>query len=103
MMPIMPEPVTRSPIPKRDRKKMVDHFEDEGTEAIRYMVNSGAMVGGESVLALAKEWLREKELEQERRERKMLGYAKWAWDAALAAVVLAAIGIVLTLGIWLAG
>jgi hypothetical protein len=34
------------------------------------------MVGGESVLALAREWLREKELEQEHRERRLLGYAK---------------------------
>jgi hypothetical protein len=68
-------------------------------EAIRHKVQLGAMVGGESVLALAREWLREKELEQEQRERRLLGYAKWAWDAAFAAAVLTAIG--LGVALWL--
>ena len=94
----MPGHVTRPPISKRDRKKWRDHFEDEGREAIRHKVQSGAMPGGDSVLALAREWLREKEIEQERRERQMLGYAKWAWDAAFAAVILTAIG--LGLAVW---
>ena len=93
----MPEPVTRPPISKRDRKKWRDHFEDEGREAIRHKVQLGAMVGGESVLALAREWLREKEIEQERRERRMLSYAKWAWDAALCAAILAAAAIILAM------
>ena len=95
----MPEPVTRSPISKRDRKKWRAHFEDEGREAIRHKVHLGAMAGGERILALAREWLREKEVEQELRELRMLGYTKWAWDAALAAAVLTAIGIAVAL--WL--
>ena len=96
----MPTPIEPTPITKRDRKKWRAHFEDEGREAIRHKVNIGAMPGGERVIAVAREWLREKELEQERRELRMLGYTKWAWDAALAAVVLTAIGIVVA--IWLA-
>ena len=95
----MPDPIVTPPLTKRDRKKWRAHFEDEGREAIRHKVNMGAMVGSNLVRELAIEWLREKEIEQEQRERRMLGYAKWAWDAALAAAVLAAIG--LGVALWL--
>ena len=95
----MPDPVTTPPMAKRDKKKWIAHFEDEGREAIRHKVNVGGMVGSNLVRELAIEWLREKEIEQERRERRMLGYAKWAWDAAFAAAVLTAIG--LGVALWL--
>ena len=88
----MPEPIESPQITKRDRKKWRAHFEDVGREAIRHKVNLGT-IGPDRVREVAVEWLREKEIEQERRERQMLGYAKWAWDAAFAAAVLTAIGI----------
>jgi len=97
----MPEPVQTPPLSRRDRKKWRDHFEDEGREAIRHRMQLGGIPGGERVAVLAREWLREKEVEQERREQRILGYAKWAWDAALCAAVLAAvaIGVALWLGL----
>ena len=58
-----------------------------------------AKASGPRKRELAILWLREKEAAAESRERDAHWYAKWTWDAAFAAVVLTAIGILIALGI----
>ena len=88
----MPEPIESPQISKRDRKKWRTHFEAPPTPPPP-PTPTLRPTAPDRVREVAVEWLREKEIEQERRERQMLGYAKWAWDAAFAAAVLTAIGI----------
>jgi hypothetical protein len=46
---------------------------------------------------LAIKWLREKEKAEEKLAADTYWYVKWTWDAALAAAVLAAVGIIVDL------
>src|SRR6185436_14648700 len=45
------------------------------------------------------EWLRKKEIDDERRAAKTYHYLKWTLDAAIAAAVLALIGVLWTTGV----
>ena len=75
-------------------------FEGMGREAVRHAVNfTGNLSTPRRKLEIAHRWLREKEIEAEKRERDVAWYVKWTWDAALAAAILAAIGIVIALGL----
>jgi hypothetical protein len=73
-------------------------FKKLGREAVTYQAQFRSY-HPDRKQELALLWLREREDEAERRERDAHWYAKWTWDAALAAAVLAFVSIVLML-IW---
>ena len=74
-------------------------FEKLGRETVRVAIIRGQGFSPDRKRELAILWLREKEAAAESRERDAHWYAKWTWDAAFAAVVLTAIGILIALGI----
>jgi hypothetical protein len=78
----------------KEEAKWRAEFEKLGREAVRLAITRGQGFVPERKRELALLWLREKEIEAERRERKAQWYAKWTLDAAIAAAMLAAIGIV---------
>jgi hypothetical protein len=90
----MAKPVDPTKLTAKEEAKLRAQFTRDGREAVRQKLFVGAYSFTREGEAAAR-WLREKEIEQEARERKVLEYAKWAWDAALAAAVLAAIAVVL--------
>jgi predicted membrane-bound mannosyltransferase len=89
----MPEPIKLTKLTAKEEAKLRAQFAKDGREAVRQKLYVGAYSLTREGEAAAR-WLREKEIEQEARERKLLEYAKWTWDAALAAAVLAAIAVV---------
>jgi hypothetical protein len=70
-------------------------FEKLGREAVRLGITRDQGFVPDRKRELALLWLREKEIEAEKRELELAWYAKWTWDAAFAAAILAAIGIAL--------
>jgi hypothetical protein len=73
-------------------------FERLGREAVRQAAYfHPGNLNPRRKYALALRWLHEKEIKQEARERNVAWYVKWTWDAALAAAVLAAIGILVAI------
>lgn len=90
----MAEPIEPRKLTAKEEAKLRAQFAKDGREAIRQKLYIGAYSLTREGEAAAR-WLRQKEIEQEARERKLLGYSKWTWDAALAAAVLAAIAVVL--------
>lgn len=95
----MPEPVDRPPPTDKEIAKWRAEFESIGREAVRLAIARGQGFVPARKRELAILWLREKEIETEKRERAATWYAKWTLDAAIAAAVLAAIGILVALGI----
>jgi hypothetical protein len=74
-------------------------FEKAGESAIRdsYNFDGTFRAGGEWRLHFIRQWLREKEIERERRERAVLRYIKLTFYAAITAVAVGIIGIVVTM------
>jgi hypothetical protein len=89
----MPEPVDSPRITKQEEREWRAEFERMGRQAVRDAMYIRPGVNPQRKYDLAQRWLREKEIEQERRNRRLFAYAKWTWDAAFAAAVLAAAGI----------
>jgi hypothetical protein len=87
-------PIEPTKLTAKEEAKLRAQFAKDGREAVRQKLYVGAYSLTREGDAAAR-WLRQKEIEQEARERKLLGYTKWAWDAALAAAVLAAVAVVL--------
>jgi hypothetical protein len=87
-------PIEPTKLTAKEEAKLRAQFAKDGREAVRQKLYVGAYSLTREGDAAAR-WLRQKEIEQEARERKLLGYTKWAWDAALAAALLAAVAVVL--------
>jgi hypothetical protein len=88
-----PQPTTA------EEAKWRAEFEKLGCEAVRLGITRGQGFVPDRKREVALLWLREKEIEADKRERNLAWYAKWTLDAAIAAAVLAAIGILIALGI----
>jgi hypothetical protein len=95
----MPEPVEPPALTDKEIAKWRAEFESIGREAVRLAIARGQGFVPARKRELAILWLREKELEAEKRELAAAWYAKWTLDAAIAAAVLAAISILVALGI----
>lgn len=95
----MPEQVEPPAVTNKEIAKWRAEFESIGREAVRLAIARGQGFVPARKRELAVLWLREKELEAEKRERAAAWYAKWTLDAAIAAAVLAAISILVALGI----
>jgi hypothetical protein len=96
----MTEPINLPPPTTRELAAWRKEFETRGREAIRLFVYGygGKEVFSEEKHQAAIEWLRKKEIADERRAAKTYHYLKWTLDAAIAAAVLALIGV-----LWLTG
>ena len=64
-------------------------FEKLGREAVRLAIARGQGFVPERKRELGILWLREKEIEAEKREREAHWYLKWTFEAACAAAVIA--------------
>jgi hypothetical protein len=78
---------TPQPTPAEEAKWR-GQFEALGREAVRLAIARGQGFVPERKRELAILWLREKEIEAEKRERKAHWYAKWTLDAAIAAAII---------------
>lgn len=81
-------------------EKWKAEFENTGEKALRYGLQHGGGVGvgitDEPKRQFAFRWLRQKEKDRERREVLAQWYAKWTFWAAIAAAVIAVIGVLVT-------
>jgi len=91
--------IEQAQLTAKEEAKWRAEFEKLGREAVRLGITRGQGFVPDRKRELALLWLREKEIEAEKRERELAWYAKWTWDAAFAAAVLGAIGILVALGI----
>jgi hypothetical protein len=99
----MPEPIKLPPPAARELAAWRKEFETRGREAIRLFVYG---YGGKETFFFSDEkhqaavdWLRKKEIADERRAAKTYHYLKWTLDAAIAAAVLALIGVLWVTGL----
>jgi hypothetical protein len=90
--------IEQAQLTAQEEAKWRAEFEKLGRETVRVAIIRGQGFSPRK-RELAILWLREKEAAAESRERDAHWYAKWTWDAAFAAVVLTAIGILIALGI----
>jgi hypothetical protein len=88
------------PATPRERAAWRKEFEEKGREAVRVAVYGypGHETYGGDKRDAAIEWLRTKEMADEKRAAKTYHYLKWTLDAAIAAAVLGFIGM-----LWAAG
>ena len=91
--------IEQAQLTAQEEAKWRAEFKKLGRETVRVAIISGQGFSPDRKRELAILWLREKEAAAESRERDAHWYAKWTWDAAFAAVVLTAIGILIALGI----
>jgi hypothetical protein len=91
--------IEQAQLTAQEEAKWRAEFEKLGRETVRVAIIRGQGLSPDRKRELAILWLREKEAAAESRERDAHWYAKWTWDAAFAAVVLTAIGILIALGI----
>jgi hypothetical protein len=91
--------IEQAQLTAQEEAKWRAEFEKLGRETVRVAIIRGQGFSPDRKRELAILWLREKEAAAESRERDAHWYAKWTWDAAFAAVVLTAIGILIALGI----
>lgn len=73
-------------------------LEDAGEAAVRadFYGGGGLATGGEDRRKLIRQWLREKEQERQKREKKTDCYGRLTFWVALGALVVSAIGVVVT-------
>lgn len=96
----MPTPINLPPASPRERGAWRKEFEQRGREAVRvavYGYGQEPYAGDKRDAAI--EWLRIKEIADEKRAAKTYHYLKWILDAAIAAAVLALIGVLWTTGV----
>ena len=90
-----PAPLSRS----AGRPSQTQEFEERGREAVRVAVYGGQQPYAGDKRDAAIEWLRKKEIADEKRAAKTYHYLKWTLDAAIAAAVLALIGVLWATGV----
>jgi hypothetical protein len=84
----------------RERAAWRKEFEERGREAVRIAVYGypGPNTYGGDKRDAAIDWLRKKEISDEKRAAKTYHYLKWTFDAAIAAAALALIAVLWTTG-----
>ncbi len=87
-----PPPPTAAQIAKWRRE-----FEERGRDAIRDAIYSGQGIYPDAKRNEAIKWLREKKAADDKRGADTYWYVKWTWGAALAAAILAAMGILVAI------
>jgi hypothetical protein len=87
----LPLPIDLPPPTRRELAGWHKEFEDSGREAVRMAVYGFAGPNNlrEAKRQAAIDWLRKKEIADEKRAAKTYHYLKWTLDAAIAAAVLA--------------
>jgi len=95
----LPAPVDLPPATSRERAAWRKEFEERGREAVRVAVYGGQQPYAGDKRDAAIEWLRTKEIADEKRAAKTYHYLKWTLDAAIAAAVLALIGVLWATGV----
>ena len=95
----MPTSVNLPPATPRERAAWRKEFEERGREAVRVAVYGGQQPYAGDKRDAAIEWLRKKEIADEKRAAKTYHYLKWTLDAAIAAAVLALIGVLWATGV----
>jgi hypothetical protein len=95
----LPAPVDLPPATSRERAAWRKEFEERGREAVRVAVYGGQQPYAGDKRDAAIEWLRKKEIADEKRAAKTYHYLKWTLDAAIAAAVLALIGVLWATGV----
>jgi hypothetical protein len=80
----------------QQEKQFRRELEATGEQAVRDDYCRGNSIGGETKLQLVKRWLREKELEREARARQSDRYLRWTLWVAVATLVAAIVGVVVT-------
>ena len=83
----LPAPVDLPPATSRERAAWRKEFEERGREAVRVAVYGGQQPYAGDKRDAAIEWLRKKEIADEKRAAKTYHYLKWTLDAAIAAAV----------------
>jgi hypothetical protein len=68
-------------------------FEADGERAVHDTIYHGPGIYPDAKRLFALRWLREKEVERERQERKMRSYVRWTFWAAVAAVGAGIVGV----------
>jgi hypothetical protein len=95
----LPAPVNLPPATSRERAAWRKEFEERGREAVRVAVYGGQQPYAGDKRDAAIEWLRTKEIADEKRAAQTYHYLKWTLDAAIAAAVLALIGVLWATGV----